>query len=104
MSETTPNLDIMARKLALKFIASDVRRGISESYISNAQGRTSCGDEFVRNTGGDEFGSYDVGIGGWIANQRRIGTDKIFVHRVCGVEVNKVFSLHELYVECQSRQ
>lgn len=97
------NLDIMARKLAIKHIARDVRRGLTESYIAQTWAASGCGQSFVDNTGGDEFGAHDVSIGGWLKD-RRINNDKILVKRVCGVEVNKVFSLHELYEECRKGQ
>jgi len=98
MSDPAPDLDIMARKLALRHIASHVRRGFSEAYLS------SFPLEFISNGVKDDFGAYDISIGGWISASRRVGTDHVLVHRVCGVEVDKVYSLHELYVECQSKQ
>lgn len=104
------DLAIMARKLALKHIRGDVERNISEDYLRSTHARSSCGQKFVDNTGGDEFGAYDVGIGGYYdfgpdgRGTKQAPTSKIVVHRVCGQTVNMVFSLHELYLECQKGQ
>lgn len=97
------DIALMARKLALKHVAGDADRGISEATIQSSHHGSSCGELFVKNTGGDEFGSYDVSIGGYV-NGRNVPPTKVVVHRVCGITVDKIYSLHELYQECRKGQ
>lgn len=101
-----PDLPIMARKLALRHIRRDAERGFSERFIQSTYHASGCGQAFVDNTGGDEFGAYFVSIGGYYdfdhktgLMRKRVPPTKVLVTRVCGVEGVWIFSLHELYVE-----
>lgn len=101
----------MARKLALRYVREMADANYDERDIMSTQGGQSCGQKFVDNTGGDEFGAYSVGIGGYYdydsatgLARKRVPTTKVFVSRVLNNEVHMVFSLHELYQECKKGQ
>jgi hypothetical protein len=93
------DLDVLARKLALRHVADDADRGISEDSIRLSRHGSSCPEHL-----GGEFGSYDVSIGGWTVGMRSVPPTKVLVRRIQGVDVNRVYSLHELFMECQSDQ
>ena len=105
----------MARKLALQFVAQDADRGISEHAIRLSwHGHSSPDsrkfpDRVV--TKWTQFGGYDVSIGGWYdydtgtgLARKKVPNTKVLVERVCNVEGVWIFSLHELYQECQKGQ
>lgn len=100
-----PGLDILARKLAMRYVQRDVDRGISEDYIRSSSGGSGWGQKFLDNNPGsdlEEFGAAHVGVGGYVNG--RYHADKIIVSRLKGVDVTKAFSLHEIYQECRKGQ
>jgi hypothetical protein len=88
------DLAIMARKLALRHVRNMVEANYDEQDIISSQAYSGCGQSFVDNTGGDEFGAYGVKISG----------HKVRVERVLNHEVNMTFNLHRLYAECKKGQ
>lgn len=105
------DLALMARKLALRYVRDMADANYDEHDIMATQGHQSCGQSFVDNTGGDEFGAYSVSIGGYYNLDNKTGLmrnkvpySKVFVSRILNQEVHMVFSLHELYQECKKGQ
>jgi hypothetical protein len=89
------DLAIMARKLALKHVAEDADRGLSEEYIRGTWHNAGRGHVGRWINDPDGFGGYHVGI---------TGSGKVKVTMVCGVEGEWIFSLHELFLECRRGQ
>jgi len=107
------DLSIIARQLALKHIRSAVEAGLSEEHIRSTHHGSSRGEKFLENNPtarADGFGAYDVSIGGYYdygadgRGRKFAPPQKIVVRRVCGMTVNMVFSLHELYEEIKKGQ
>lgn len=108
------DLTIMARQLALMWIAQDADRGISEHSI-----RLSCRGSSTPDSRKFPFPEskytpykgYSISIGGWYdldtatgLMRKKVPNTKILVERVCDVEGVWIFSLHELYEECKKGQ
>lgn len=92
------NITLRARALAKHHIQREVDAGLSKRHISSTWSHSSSPKHL-----GGEFGSYDVSIGG-VINGRRLPPTKIIVHRVNGVQADIVFSLSDIYEECQLGQ
>lgn len=96
------DLTVLAHKLALQHVAVDADRGISEHAIQLSRHGHSCPSSM-----GGEFGSYTVDVG--LCQTYKVGgknwpPTKVVVSQLHGLQCLFVFSLHELYLECQRGQ
>ncbi len=108
------DLSIMARKLALQFVAEDAERGRSEHAIQLSWHGHSSPDPkkwAFPDSIWTQFGSYNVSIGGWYdldiktgLKRKKVNNDKVLVTQVCGVDGVWIFSLHQLYQEAKRGQ
>lgn len=101
------DLAIMARKLALVWIAEDADRNISEHEIRLSCHGSSTPDSRKFKFPGSKYtpyGGYSIRIGGWGSEYKKIPNTKVLVERVCNVKGIWIFSLHDLYQECKKGQ
>ena len=101
---------IMAKNLAKYHIRSDVDSGISEHRISLSWSGSGRSHKHWKDAK-DGFGGYQVSIGGYYDKdpatglfRKRVNNDKILVTEVYGIEGVWIFSLHEIFKECQNNQ
>lgn len=108
------DLAVMARKLALMWIAEDADRGISEHSIRLSYHGSSTPDprkfKFPE-TKYTPYKGYMISIGGWYnldtptgMQRKKVPNTKVLVNEVCNIECVLIFSLHELYEECKKGQ
>lgn len=104
------DVNIMARKLALHWIAEDADRGISyESIVKSHHGGGRSHEHWHDDP--DGFGGFDICIGGYYdldtktgLMRKKVPSTKVLVAEVYGVEGVWIFSIRELYQECKKGQ